>query len=108
MDASRRLAHEAKVGEVALLALDLLILLGAGGVITREVEVTQGSIRSGHDLLELLLLIVIPKSIRHLVVALAVVVLVVVVILVGGVEFLPLRTVGDEVGDVTVLEVAPR
>jgi hypothetical protein len=26
-DVSRRLAHEAKVGEVALLALDLLILL---------------------------------------------------------------------------------
>jgi hypothetical protein len=43
-----------------------------------------------------------------LVIALAVVVLLDVVVLVGGVELLPLREVGDEVGGVTALEAAPR
>jgi hypothetical protein len=39
-----------------LLTLDLFILLGAGGFITGEVEVTEGSTRSGYDLLKFLLL----------------------------------------------------
>jgi hypothetical protein len=44
-----------------------------------------------------------------LIVALAVVISLGVVILVGGgVELLPLGTVGDEVGGVTTLEAAPR
>jgi hypothetical protein len=42
-DVSWRLAHEAKAGEVTWLALVLLIILWAGGVITREVKVTEGS-----------------------------------------------------------------
>jgi hypothetical protein len=105
----RRLAHEAKVGEVTCLALGSLILLGAGGVITREVEVAEGSTRSGHHLLELLLLLV-PKAVLLLAFTLvAGVVLIVVVVLVGGgVELLPLRAVGDEVGGVAALESAPR
>jgi hypothetical protein len=41
-----------------------------------------------------------------LIVALVVVVLLSVVILVGGVEFLPLGAVGDEVGGVVALKVA--
>jgi hypothetical protein len=48
---SERLAHEAKAGEVARLALGPLILLGAGGFIAGEVEVTEGGTRSGHHLL---------------------------------------------------------
>jgi hypothetical protein len=108
-DVSRRLAHEAKVGEVACLALVLLILLWAGGVITGEVEVTQGSTRSRHHLLELVLLLV-PEEVLLLALALVIRVdLVVVVVLVGGgVELLPLGAVGDEVGGVAALEVAPR
>jgi hypothetical protein len=86
----RRLAHEAKTGEVVHLALGPLILLGAGGVITGEVEVVEGSTHSGHHLLELLLLLV-PEAVLLLVVALvAGVVPVVVVVLVGGVELVPL------------------
>jgi hypothetical protein len=54
---SRRHAHEAKASEVACLALGPLILLGAGGVVAGEVEVTEGCTRSGHHLLELLLLV---------------------------------------------------
>jgi hypothetical protein len=77
-DDSWRFAHEAKAGEVALLVLDLLILLWAEGVITGEVEVTQSSTRSGHDLLELLLLLVIVLVLG--------VVLVGVSILAGGVD----------------------
>jgi hypothetical protein len=57
----RRLAHEAKAGEVTRLALGSLILLGAGGVIAGEVEVTEGCTRSGHYLLELLLLLLVPE-----------------------------------------------
>jgi hypothetical protein len=104
----RRLAHQAKAGEVARLALGPLILLGAGGVIAGEVEVTEGSTRLGHHLLELLL-VVVPEAVLLLVVALvAGVISVVVVVLVGGVELLPLGAVSDEVGDVAALEAAPR
>jgi hypothetical protein len=98
-DVPRWLAHEAMDGEVTYLALGPLILLGAGGVVAGEVEVTGGGTRSGHHLLKLLLL---------LVVALTVVVLLGVVILVGGVELFPLGAVGDEVSGVATLEAAPR
>jgi hypothetical protein len=104
---SRRLAHEAKAGEVARLVLGPLILLGAGGVIAGEVEVAKGGTRSGHHLLELLLLV--PEAVLLLALALvAGIIPVVVVVLVGGVELLPLGAVGDEVGGVTALEAAPR
>jgi hypothetical protein len=53
-------------------------------------------------------LLLIPEVVLLLVVALAVVVSVGVVALVGGIEFLPLGTICDEVGGVTVLEAAPR
>jgi hypothetical protein len=106
-DVSRRLAHEAKVGEVALLALDLLILLWAGGVVIWEVKVAQDSTCSGHDFLKLLLILLISEAILLLVVALvAGVISIGVVVLVGGVVLLPIRTVGDKVGDVTALEAA--
>jgi hypothetical protein len=106
---SQKLAHEAKAVEVVCLALELLILLRARGVITGEVEVVEGSIRSGHHLLELLLLLLVPEVVLLLALALvAGVVLVVVVVLVGGVELLPLGAVGDEVGGVAALKVAPR
>jgi hypothetical protein len=106
-DVSRRLAHEAKAGEVARLALGPLILLGAVRVIAGEVEVAEGGTRSGHHLLELLLLV--SKAVLLLALDLvAGVVLVVVVVLVGGVKLLPLRAVGDEVGGVATLEAAPR
>jgi hypothetical protein len=60
----------------------------------------------GHHLLELLLLV--PEAVL-LIIALAVVVPLGVVVLVrGGVEFLPLGAVSDEVGGVTTLEAAPR
>jgi hypothetical protein len=58
-DVPRWLAHEAKAGEVARLALVPLILLGAGGVVAREAEVTEGCTRSGHHLLELLILLLV-------------------------------------------------
>jgi hypothetical protein len=103
---SRRLAHEAKAGEVARLALGPLILLGAGGVNAGEVEVAKGCTRSGHHLLEVLLLV--PEAVLLLALALVTgVVPVVIVVLVGGVELLPLGAVGDEVGDVTALEATP-
>jgi hypothetical protein len=83
-----------------------LILLGAGGVITGEVKVTEGCTHSGHHLLKLLLLV--PEAVL-LVVALAVVVPLGVVVLVGGgVELLPLGAVDDEVSGVAALEAAPR
>jgi hypothetical protein len=86
---------------------DLLILLWAGGVITGEVKVTEGSTHLGHHLLELLLLVVLKAVL--LVVILAVVVPLGVVILVGGgVELLPLRAVNDEVGGVTALKATRR
>jgi hypothetical protein len=105
----RRLAHEAKAGKVAHLALVPLILLRAGGVIAGEVEVAEGCTHSGHHLLKLLLLLLVPEAVLLLARALvAGVILVVVVVLVGGVELLPLGAVGDEVGGVTSLEAAPR
>jgi hypothetical protein len=104
----RRLAHEAKVSEVARLALGPLILLGEGGVIAGEVEVAEGGTCLGHYLLELLLLLV-SEAVLLLIVALAVVILLGVVTLIGGgVELLPLGAVADEVGGVTALEAAPR
>jgi hypothetical protein len=104
----RRLAHEAKAGEVARLALGPLIILGARGVIAGEVEVAEGGTRSGHHLLELLLLLLVPEAVLLLALTLvAGIVLVVLVVLVGGVD-LPLGAVGDEVGDVAALETAPR
>jgi hypothetical protein len=95
-------------GEISLLALDLLILLWAGGVITWEVEVAQDSTRSGHDLLELLILLLISEVILLVVTLVAGVVLIVVVVLVGGVELLPLGPVNDEVSGVAALKVAHR
>jgi hypothetical protein len=74
---------------------------------TREVKVAEGSTRSGHDLLDLLLLLV-PEAVLLRVVTIDVVVLVVVVILVGGVKLHPLGAVGDEVGGVATLEADPR
>jgi hypothetical protein len=89
---SRRLAHEAKAGEVA-----------------REVGVAEGCTRLGHHLLELLLLLLVPEAVLLLIIALvAEVIPVVVVVFVGGVDLLPLRAVGDEVGGVAALEAAPR
>jgi hypothetical protein len=106
-DVSQRFSHEAKAGEVAFLTLDILIPIWAGGVIIEEVKVAWGSTCSGHDLLELLLLVVVPESVLLFVVALVVrVILVGVVVLVGGVELLPLGAVGDDVGGVTPLEAA--
>jgi hypothetical protein len=84
-----------------------LILLGAGGVITGEVKVTEGCTHSGHHLLKLLLLVL--EAVLVLVVALAVVVPLGVVVLVGGgVELLSLGAVDDEVSGVAALEAAPR
>jgi hypothetical protein len=89
-DVPRWLDLEAKAGEVAHLALGPLILLGAGGVVAGEVEVTEGGTRSGQHLLELLFLLV-PEAVLLLTLTLvAGVVLVVIVVLVGGVELLPL------------------
>jgi hypothetical protein len=105
---SRRLAHEAKVGEVARLALGSLILLGAGGAITGEVEVTEGGTCSGHHLLELLLLLVIEAILLLALALVAGAIPVVVVVLVGAVKLLLLGAVDDEVGGATALEAAPR
>jgi hypothetical protein len=106
---SQRLAHEAKVGEVTRLALGPLILLGAGGVVTGEVEVTEGGTRSGHHLLKLLLLLLVPEAVLLLSLTLVTgVIPIVVVVLVGGVELFPLGAVGDEVGGVATLEAGPR
>jgi hypothetical protein len=94
-DVSWRLAYEVKAGEVIWLTLDLLILLWAGRIITGEVKVTEGSTCSGHHLLEVLLLLLVPKAVL-LVIALALVVALGVVVLVGGgVELLPLGAVRD-------------
>jgi hypothetical protein len=105
---SRRLAHEAKAGEVTRLALGPLILLKVEGVITGEVEVAEGCTRSGHHLLEPLLLV--PEVVFLLALALIVGVtpVVIVVLVEGGVELLPLGAVSDEVGGVAALEAAPR
>jgi hypothetical protein len=58
-----------------------------------------------------LLILLIPKVVLHLVVALLVGVVsfvIVIVVLVGRVELLPLGSVDDEVGGVTALEAAPK
>jgi hypothetical protein len=47
-----------------------LILLGAGGVIAGEVKVAEGCTRLGHHLLELLLIILVPKAVLLLALAL--------------------------------------
>jgi hypothetical protein len=107
-DVSWRFAHEAKSGEVTCLTLGLLILLWARGVIAREVEVVEGSTRSGHHLLELLLLRVPEAVLLTLALVTGVILVVVVVLVEGGVELLPLGAVDDEVGGVTTLEAAPR
>jgi hypothetical protein len=110
-DVPRRLAHEAKAGEVACLALGPLILLRAGGVVAGEVEVTEDSTCSGHHLLKLLLLLLllVPEAALLLVIVFVTgVVPVVVLVLIGGVKLLPLGALGDEVGGVTALEAAPR
>jgi hypothetical protein len=92
-----------------LVALDLLILLRAGAVITGEVKVAKGSTRSGHDLLKLLFLLLVFEVMLLLIVALVGLVIPVgAVVLHRGVELLPLRTVSDEVGGVTALKVAPK
>jgi H+/Cl- antiporter ClcA len=105
----QRRAHEAKAGEVARLALGPLILFGAGGVIAGEVEVPEGGTHSGHHLLELFLLLLVPETVLLFALALVTgVASVVVVVLVGGVELLPLRAVGDIVGGVVALEATSR
>jgi hypothetical protein len=105
-----RPAHEAKAGEVACLALGLLILLWAGGVIAGEVEVTKGSTRLRYHLLELLIIIIVLEAVLLLALSLvAGVIPIVVVVLVGGwVELLPLGAVDDEVSGVAALEAATR
>jgi hypothetical protein len=81
-----------------------LILLGAGGVVAGEVEVTEGGTCLGHHVLELLL---VPEAVLLLALALvARVILDVVVVLVGGVKLLPLGAVSDKVGGVTALKAA--
>jgi hypothetical protein len=86
-----------------------VILLRDGGVVAGEVKVDEGCTRSGHHLLELLILLLVPKAVLLLALALVTgVVLVVVVVLVGGVQLLPLGAVGDEVGGVSTLEATPR
>jgi hypothetical protein len=104
-DVSQRLAHEAMAGEVVCLALWLLILLWAGGVITREVEVAEGSTRLGHHLLKLLLLLV-PEAVLLLAFTLVAGVVPVVVVVLVGVKLLLLGAVGDEVGVVAALKAA--
>jgi hypothetical protein len=60
----------------------------------------------GHDLLNVLLLLV--SEVILLLVVVLVVAFVVVVVLLGVVILLPLGTVGDEVGGVATLKAAPR
>jgi hypothetical protein len=103
----RQLAHEAKAGEVAHLALGPLILLGAGGVVAGEVKVADGGTHLGYHFLELLLLLV-SEAVLLLTLALVARVILIVVVLLVGVELLLLSTVGDEVGGVTALEASPR
>jgi hypothetical protein len=104
---NHHLHQSRKASEVTHLALGPLILLGAGGVIAGEVEVTEVCTRSGHHLLKLLLLV--PEAVLLLALTLVTgVVSVVIVVLVGGVELLPLGAVGDEVGGVAALEAGPR
>jgi hypothetical protein len=63
----------------------------------------------GHHLLKLFLLLLVPKVVLLLALALVTgVIPVVVIVLVGGVELLSLGVVGDDVGGVTALEAAPQ
>jgi hypothetical protein len=55
-----------------------------------------------------LLLLLIPEAVLLIVTLVVVVSLGVVVLVGGGVEFLPLGAVGDEVGGVAALEAAPK
>jgi hypothetical protein len=108
-DVSRRFAHEAKAGEVACLVLGLLILLWAGGAVAGEDEVAEGSTRLGYHVLELLL---VPKAVLLLALALvAGVVPVVVIVLVlvgGGAELLSLGAIDDKVSGVAALKTTSR
>jgi hypothetical protein len=71
-----------------------------------EKSSAEGSTRSGHHLLELLLHV--PEAVLLLIVALAVVISLGVVILVGGgVELLPLGAVGHKIGGVAAIKAAP-
>jgi hypothetical protein len=65
----------------------------------------EGSTRSGHHLLELLLHV--SEVVLLLIVALAVVISLGVVVLVGGVELLPLGAVSHKIGGVAALKAAP-
>jgi hypothetical protein len=105
---SRRFAHEVKAGEVVCLALGLLILLWAGGVITEKVKVTKGSTCLGHHLLKLLLLVLKAVLLLALALVAGVVPVIVVVLVEWGVELLPIGIVGDEVGGIAALKEAPR
>jgi hypothetical protein len=68
-----------------------------------------GSTRSGHHLLELIILLLVPEVVLILTLALVTgIVPVVIVVLVGGVELLSLGAVGDEVGGVAAFKVTPR
>jgi hypothetical protein len=58
--------------------------------------------------MELLPLLLVPESVLLVVALVAGVIAVGIVILVGGVDLLPLGVVGDEVGGVVALEIAPR
>jgi hypothetical protein len=93
-----------------LVALDLLILLWVGGVITEEVKVAQGSTCSRHDFLEHLLLLIFEVLLFLVVtlVARVILIIVVVVVLIGGVGLLPLMAVSDELGGVVALEATSR
>jgi hypothetical protein len=73
-----------------------------------EIKVAQGITSSGHDLLELLLLLVFQAILLLAVALLTGVIPVGVVVLVGGVKLLSPWTVGDKVGGVAALEAAPR
>jgi hypothetical protein len=84
-----------------------LILLRARGVIAGEVKIAEGSTRSGHHLLEVLLILV-PEVVLLLALALVAGVIPVVVVVLVGVELLPLGAVGDEVGGIAALKAAPR
>jgi hypothetical protein len=55
-----------------------------------------------------LLLVVVPEAVLLALVIVARVIPVVVVVLVGGVELLPLGTVGDKVGGVAALKAVPK
>jgi hypothetical protein len=95
---------------VLCLVLTLILCLSSlmDPTTAHMILVVEGCTRSGHHLLELLLLFV-PEAVLLVVIALiAGVVPVVVVVLAGVVKLLPLGAVSDEVSGVTTLEAAPR